>query len=235
MPLGTGATVLEMLPGVKYTINPDLFFANTAPGEDVSISQAVPGPGATLPVTMPKQGVLASVDFAFVGSLVVAGGNAITSDQWPYNFLSNLNVSINGAADLWNLFGIDLRCLLHAMLRGYVDGTDVFPGTGGGGDTIVPGTYPIYLTWTLPLAIDPTSLVGSLFAQSDQSNIIAKLSQAAMTDLFTSASAAHATITGNFVTDRMKSLFVDGTDCLRKPYTEYQLRNSVDHLLGLPN
>jgi len=41
--------------------------------------------------------------------------------------------------------------------------------------------------------------------------------------------------TGNFVTDRMKSLFVDGTNCLRKPYTEHQLRNSVDHLLGLPN
>lgn len=41
--------------------------------------------------------------------------------------------------------------------------------------------------------------------------------------------------TGNFVTDRMKSLFVDGTDCLRKPYTENQLRISVDHLLGLPN
>ena len=41
--------------------------------------------------------------------------------------------------------------------------------------------------------------------------------------------------TGNFVTDRMKSLFVDGTDCLRKPYTENELRNSVEHLLGLPN
>jgi len=41
--------------------------------------------------------------------------------------------------------------------------------------------------------------------------------------------------TGNFITDRMKELFVEGTDCLRKPYTEQQLRSSVDHLLGLPN
>jgi CheY-like chemotaxis protein len=41
--------------------------------------------------------------------------------------------------------------------------------------------------------------------------------------------------TGNFVTERMKSMFVGGTDCLRKPYTEHQLRNSVEHLLGLPN
>lgn len=41
--------------------------------------------------------------------------------------------------------------------------------------------------------------------------------------------------TGNFVTDKMRALFVEGTDCLRKPYTENQLRISVDHLLELPN
>lgn len=38
--------------------------------------------------------------------------------------------------------------------------------------------------------------------------------------------------TGNFVTDQMKTLFVDGTDCLRKPYTEHQLQSSVEHLLS---
>jgi DNA-binding NtrC family response regulator len=41
--------------------------------------------------------------------------------------------------------------------------------------------------------------------------------------------------TGNCITDRMKAMFVKGTDCLRKPYTEYQLRSSVDHLVGQPN
>lgn len=38
--------------------------------------------------------------------------------------------------------------------------------------------------------------------------------------------------TGNFVTDQMRTLFVDGTDCLRKPYTEHQLQNSVEQLLS---
>jgi CheY-like chemotaxis protein len=38
--------------------------------------------------------------------------------------------------------------------------------------------------------------------------------------------------TGNFVTDKMKALFVDGTQCLRKPYTEQQLHGSVDGLLA---
>ena len=37
--------------------------------------------------------------------------------------------------------------------------------------------------------------------------------------------------TGNFVTDKMKSLFVEGRHFLRKPYTPDQLQVSVEHLL----
>jgi len=38
--------------------------------------------------------------------------------------------------------------------------------------------------------------------------------------------------TGNSVTDKMKALFLAGTQCLRKPYTEFQLQNSVADLLA---
>jgi CheY-like chemotaxis protein len=38
--------------------------------------------------------------------------------------------------------------------------------------------------------------------------------------------------TGNFVTDKMKALFVLGTKCLRKPYTQDQLQVSVEALLA---
>jgi CheY-like chemotaxis protein len=38
--------------------------------------------------------------------------------------------------------------------------------------------------------------------------------------------------TGNFVTEAMRSLFVDGRHCLSKPYTEQQLHGSVDELLA---
>jgi CheY-like chemotaxis protein len=37
--------------------------------------------------------------------------------------------------------------------------------------------------------------------------------------------------TGNFVTDAMKALFVEGMDCLSKPYTEQQLQGSFANLL----
>ena len=38
--------------------------------------------------------------------------------------------------------------------------------------------------------------------------------------------------TGNFVTEKMKALFVDGAHFLGKPYTQLQLRDSVESLLA---
>ena len=37
--------------------------------------------------------------------------------------------------------------------------------------------------------------------------------------------------TGNYVTDKIKALFVEGTHCLRKPYTPNQLQHSLEELL----
>src|ERR1700674_3378054 len=39
--------------------------------------------------------------------------------------------------------------------------------------------------------------------------------------------------TGNFVTNKMRALFVAGTKCLCKPYTQDQLHDSVDALLAV--
>jgi len=38
--------------------------------------------------------------------------------------------------------------------------------------------------------------------------------------------------TGNFVTDKMKALFVEGMHCLSKPYTEQQLHGSVAEMFA---
>ncbi len=38
--------------------------------------------------------------------------------------------------------------------------------------------------------------------------------------------------TGNSVTNSMRALFVEGTHCLCKPYTEQQLQDSVEDLLA---
>jgi CheY-like chemotaxis protein len=38
--------------------------------------------------------------------------------------------------------------------------------------------------------------------------------------------------TGNYVTDKIKAQFVEGTHCLRKPYTPHQLQHSLEELLA---
>lgn len=38
--------------------------------------------------------------------------------------------------------------------------------------------------------------------------------------------------TGNFVTDKIRALFLEGTRCLRKPYTPHQLQHSLEELLA---
>jgi DNA-binding NtrC family response regulator len=38
--------------------------------------------------------------------------------------------------------------------------------------------------------------------------------------------------TGNSITDKMKALFVKGSHFLRKPYTQYQLQDSVKEMLA---
>jgi len=38
--------------------------------------------------------------------------------------------------------------------------------------------------------------------------------------------------TGNFVTEKMKELLIEGADFLRKPYTPHQLQKSVEGLLA---
>jgi hypothetical protein len=38
--------------------------------------------------------------------------------------------------------------------------------------------------------------------------------------------------TGNFITDAMKTLFVEGTHCLRKPYADDQLQTSIEGMLA---
>jgi DNA-binding NtrC family response regulator len=38
--------------------------------------------------------------------------------------------------------------------------------------------------------------------------------------------------TGNSVTDKMKALFAKGSHFLRKPYTQYQLQDSVENMLA---
>lgn len=197
MPIGTGATTLEHLPSEPYVMDPGLFMQMTTKRDKTPNVVAAPGPGSFVPVRVPQAGIISKVRIIFSGTVVVAGGAATTSDEWPYALLDDYKLSINGQNDLFALDGCDLVALRFVRYPAYAERVDVFPGTVGGGNSIANGTYNLFLTWEVPIAMDDTTLIGSLFAQSSATTISHRIAQALNARLF-SAIPGTVAITGNF-------------------------------------
>jgi hypothetical protein len=200
MPVGTGAETLSTIPTVPYVVDPETFFQQT-PGKNISSkSGGLPGQGATLPVTLPKTGVASKLIVQFVGTLTIATAAATTSDQWPHNILKLFRLSANGQNDLFSCDGIDLHALRYARYPAYTEKVDTFPDVVGGGGSVGVGSYTVCVTWEVPIAMDDTTLVGSLFLQSDQVSVVANITQAQNADLF-ATNPGNATLAGTFYVD----------------------------------
>lgn len=198
MAVGVGAQTLQTVPNVPYVIDPARFFAMTSRQVTTPRRPSAPGSGLQVPEQLlPQAGIISKLRIAFKGTLTVATAAVTTSDQWPYNLMKGFLLKANGQNNLWDCDGIDLAALRFARFPSYAERTDVFPGTVGGGDSVAVGTYTLYLTYEIPIAVDDMSLIGSLYAQSGYTNLAVRISQALNTDLF-SANPANATITGTF-------------------------------------
>jgi hypothetical protein len=80
---------------------------------------------------------------------------------------------------------------LHAN-RAKVDGVSTWPLTAA---LATPGTYAFKLVYKVPVAMDDTTLVGALYAQSEATNLTYKISTAALSDVGSFTGTA-PTITG---------------------------------------
>lgn len=197
MSASAGAVTVQNVPVAPFVTDPATFFALTTKNVSTVYAGALPGQGQFTPITLRKVGVISKLRITFVGTLTVATASVVTASSWPYNILSSVLLSANGQNNLWNCEGIELKVLRFIRNPAYSEAVDTFPGSVGGGDTIATGTYNIYCTWELPIAMDDTSLVGSIFAQSDQASFNLELHQANNTDLF-SSNPGNATLAGNF-------------------------------------
>jgi hypothetical protein len=195
--MGVGAELVRNLPEVEFDVDPALFMQLTRKRVLQTRSKEDPGPGGSAPVDLPQSGIVSKIQIVFVGTLVVATAAVTTGDEWPYNLLKRFGLSVSGAADLWGCDGCDLHALRFIRYPSYDDDVDLFPGTVGGGNSVGTGTYDVHLTWEVPIAVDDTTLVGSLYAQSSQSALSLALTQATNAELF-SANPANATLDGRF-------------------------------------
>lgn len=177
MPIGTGAATLSLLPDVPYKVDPALFFSMTEQQDTTVDTYSDPGPSRSIRDDLPRDGVVSNLQIIFSGTLTVtaaASGQTqpVPGPTWPHGIIEQFVLSANGQNDLFSVDGIDLHCLRYVRWPAFQDHQSVFPGSvGGGGSALAAGTYPIWLCWDVPIAMDDATLIGSLYARSSSTNL----------------------------------------------------------------
>jgi hypothetical protein len=201
MPTGTGANVLSALPEVPYTIDPATFAQLTEGNTQPLPVVPTPGNGLTASFFLPKSGVCSFLQLKFIGTLTVSTAGPIPGARWPYGLLSHFQLSAGLGAELFDVNGLDLSALRAVNKPKLGSATvDQFPGAvGGGGSAPAAGTYPLFLSYDIPIAVDQTSLIASLFLQSSTATVQCNVTQENVANLMESGgTGADWSISGNW-------------------------------------
>lgn len=196
--LTPSAPLIQGIAVPNLVVNPDLFYAATRRLRfTMSPLKNISALGSADPVTLRQTGIVAALEIRVVGTITFGGtitGTTMTYD-WPFNLIQKLVLSANGQSNLIDCKGMTLRAYEALANHDIAEwgasnnfggtsigsGTLRFPmdnwGTTGGNKlepgTTVPatGTYTVDVTYVVPVAADMVSLIGSVFAQSQATNL----------------------------------------------------------------
>ena len=195
MPTGTGAIAIRNLPITKYQINPGLFNQLTSRVVFDPINFPLPSSGNYANTQLLQVGIVASINLLVVGTITTVGGTVTIAPtaHYPYNLIS-VQISGNGQNNFIQCDGWDLTLRLRGANRAYVDAISSYPAAGASPFNAA-GSQPFTLAYKIPIAMDDTTLVGALYAQSEATNLVLKLSTRNASDLF-NITAGTITVTG---------------------------------------
>lgn len=194
MSLGIGgAAFLRNLPAQgQYQVNEQVFNVETERNDVPLQSTAFTGlGGASIDVRIPNNGILASVRISLEGTMTLGGTSPTFTPgiQWPWNLLKSITFNANGQTSLVSASGKDMRARRQRLYRNPVDPIAKAPSINSVGETtgavVSTTSNPISLQWDIPITHDEASLVGALFAQSDQNYLSFKITPAQLGDLGT--------------------------------------------------
>lgn len=192
MSLGIGgAAFLRNLPAQgAYQVNEPLFNTETERNDVALQSQAFTGlGGSAMDLRIPNNGILANLRVSLEATLALGGTSPVFTPgyQWPWNLLKKVAFNANGQTSLIAAEGLDLRARRQRLYRNPPDTVSKAPSIDGFGNNtgaaISAASSPISLQWDIPIVHDETTLVGALFAQSDQNYLSIKLTPAQLGDL----------------------------------------------------
>lgn len=195
MPTGTGAVALRNLPVTKYQINPALFNQLTSRIVFDPINFALPSSGNYQNTQLLQVGIVGSINLIVTGTITTTGTtvNITPTAHYPWDLIS-VQISGNGQNNFISCTGWDLTDRLRASNRAYVDSVSSYPAAGGSPfNTAASASFT--LAYKIPIAMDDTTLVGALYAQSEATNLVLKVSRAVDSDLF-NVTAGTISVTG---------------------------------------
>lgn len=197
------------------------FDTNTERNDVPQPSVAWPGFGGRIDQRIINVGVLARIRLSVQLSAVVAGTGSVTSlYPFPWNLLQEVVINANGGSAIIDCQGLDLRAR-RAVVTGNAADTALInaaPGMDTGATisaaapyrpigkefpgVIANGTYPINMSIDISIAHSMRSLIGALFAQSDQTYLNTVVNTANQPNTgsgtcFTITSGSSITITGS--------------------------------------
>lgn len=179
----------------------------------------IAGLGSSNNVQLKKTGVVAGLEVRVYGDVVIGGtiGTTTASYAWPYNLVSSFKLTVNGQSTLIDAKGLEVK-VNEVMSNKNLDDRGVsqrvgnataftqgtlslssedWGGTGAAANFIAPGlnvaaigTYPIELTYFIPVASDQVALIGSIFGQSQATNINLELNWSTQSQLFSAVGGA---------------------------------------------
>jgi hypothetical protein len=213
-----------VVPG--SSLNPAAFFAGT---RRQTVLQKTAGQwqgfGNTDVVDTLRAGILASYKVKLTGNLVVTAGTGTvaTTARWPYYLVRAARFQANGQSNLINADGWSLR-FREQMQNPEISDRGVVNGIGGASPgtqrtqgtmalnseswgvasnaTAIPtGTYPVELTFSVPVAYESKQLTGAVFCQTQSTTLELNLDWANLTDLFTLTGNATVAFTPSFTVE----------------------------------
>lgn len=185
MPTGTGAVNLRNLPATKFSVNPGLFNQLTSKTVFDPINFALPAFGNYIENQLLQVGIVSKIRLLVVGTITTTGTTVTIAPtaRWPWGLLSRVTVSGNGQNDFISCNGWDLRIRQITANRALVDGVSSYPTSGSPFNTAATANFT--LQYDVPVAMDDTTLVGSLYAQSEATNLTYRIQTETQANLFT--------------------------------------------------
>lgn len=186
----------------------------------------IAGLGTSSQVQLKKTGIISALEVRVYGPVVLGGtiGTTTASYEWPYNLAKGFKVSVNGQSQLIDARGLDVKVnefqsdkdiTDRGVLQRFGNATAIQQGTlslshedwgatGAAANYVAPGlavaavgSYNIDLTYIIPIAVDQVSLIGSVFGQSQATNVNLEIVWGSQAELFSAfGGAATLTMTG---------------------------------------